>query len=392
MNRTLVLGAGGVGSVVVQMAARQPDLFGEILLASRTLDRCQQVAARAERPIRVAQVDADDEQQVVRLLQEFPARLVIHVALPYQNLAVMKACLAAGADYLDTATYETRDLAKFEYRLQWELHERFRSAGRTALLGCGFDPGVTNVFCAYARKHLFDRIDTVDILDCNGGSHGRPFATNFNAEINLREVVQRGRFWEDGRWQETDPLSVWQDFDFPGIGQRRAYLMYHDELESLARHFPEVQRLRFWMTFSEEYLNHLRVLQNVGLTSIEPVEFDGRSVVPLQVLKALLPDPASLAPNYRGKTCIGCLIEGSYRGQSRKVFIDNICDHEECFRDVESQAISYTTGVAAVCGASLLLDGTWRGGGGVFNVEEFDPDPFLERLGPLGLPWQVREY
>jgi saccharopine dehydrogenase (NAD+, L-lysine-forming) len=360
------------------------------MVASRTLDKCRRLQARLPRPIQVARVDADRPAEVEDLLRRFPADLVINVALPYQDLAIMDACLARGAHYLDTANYEPPDVARFEYRWQWAYHERYQERGLMALLGCGFDPGVTNIYCAYARKHLFDRIDTIDILDCNAGDHGQPFATNFNPEINIREVTQRGRWWEDGRWHETDPLSLTRDFDFPGVGTRKAYLMYHEELESLAHHFPEVRRLRFWMTFTEQYLTYLRVLQDVGLTRIDPVDYEGQRVVPLKFLRALLPDPAGLAPGYTGRTSIGCLLAGSRAGRPRQVFVHNVCDHEKCYREVGAQAVSYTTGVAAACGALLLLQGRWAGRG-VFNVEQLDPDPFLEQVGPLGLPWHVNE-
>jgi saccharopine dehydrogenase (NAD+, L-lysine-forming) len=293
-------------------------------------------------------------------------------------------------DYLDTANYEPPDEAKFEYKWQWAYHDRFKEKGIMALLGCGFDPGVTNIFAAYAQQELFDRIRTIDILDCNAGSHGHAFATNFNPEINIREITQKGKFWENGEWREIEPMSVSQEFDFPEIGPRRAYLLYHEEEESLVKHIPGLERIRFWMTFGEEYLTHLRVLQNVGMTRIDPVDYNGTPVVPLQLLKKLLPDPSSLAANYTGKTCIGNLIEGEKDGKPRRIFIYNVCDHAESYREVQAQAISYTTGVPAMTGAMMMLTGKWRGQG-VFNVEQFDPNPFLEKLGPHGLPWQVIE-
>lgn len=394
MSKVLIIGAGGVGSVVAHKCAQRPDVFSEIVLASRTQSRCDAVARSVAeltgRPVTTATVDADDARAVAALLRARQPRLVIHVALPYQDLSIMDACLDAGVDYLDTANYEPPDEAKFEYKWQWAYQERFRDAGRMALLGSGFDPGVTNVFCAHAQRALFDEIRTIDILDCNAGSHGHPFATNFNPEINLREITQPGRYWEHGEWKSTPPLAEKWRFDYPEVGPRDSYLLYHEELESLARNIPGLQRIRFWMTFGEEYLTHLRVLQNVGLTRIDPIEFDGRQIVPIQFLKALLPDPASLAPTYTGKTCIGCLVEGVKDGQPRKVFIYNVCDHAACYREVRSQAISYTTGVPAVVGAMMLLTGRWRGAG-VFNMEELDPAPFLEALGPMGLPWQVLE-
>jgi saccharopine dehydrogenase (NAD+, L-lysine forming) len=394
MSKVLIIGAGGVGRVVAHKCAQYADTFEHITLASRTLARCEEirdsVKQRLGRDLEVAQVDADDVPQTVKLIREVKPDLVLHVALPYQDLTIMDACLEAGVNYLDTANYEPPDEAKFEYKWQWAYRERFREAGLMALLGSGFDPGVTNVFCAYAQKHLFDRIRTIDILDCNGGDHGKPFATNFNPEINIREITQPGRYWERGEWRSTGPLEQSMDFDFPEVGVRKAYLMYHEELESLAQNIEGLERIRFWMTFSEQYLTHLRVLENVGLTRIDPIEFEGQQIVPIQFLKALLPDPGSLAANYTGKTSIGCLIEGEKDGKSRRVFIYNVCDHAETYKEVGAQAVSYTTGVPAMTGAKMMLDGNWRGEG-VFNIEELDPDPFLEALGPAGLPWHVME-
>ncbi|MFH1903720.1 MAG: saccharopine dehydrogenase family protein, partial [Candidatus Omnitrophota bacterium] len=303
---------------------------------------------------------------------------------------IMDACLETGVNYLDTANYEPPDEAKFCYKWQWEYQERFQKKGVMALLGCGFDPGVTNIFCAYAQKHYFDTIEYVDIMDCNAGEHGHPFATNFNPEINIREITQRGKYWEDGKWVETDPLSVHKSFDFPEIGAREMYLMYHEELESLVNNIEGLKRIRFWMTFGEQYLAHLRVLQNVGMTRIDPVEFEGHQIVPLKFLKAVLPEPSSLGKNYKGKTNIGCLIEGVKDGKKKKVYIYNVCDHAECYREVKAQAISYTTGVPAMIGAMLMLTGAWQGKG-VFNVEEMDPDPFMEKLNIHGLPWTIKE-
>ena len=391
MSNVLIVGAGGVGQVVAHKCAQRPEVFSEITLASRTEEKCRRIAAQIARPIRTAQVDADDVPQMVALIERVRPRIVINVALPYQDLHIMDACLATGVDYLDTANYEPPDEAKFEYKWQWAYHERFRERGIMALLGSGFDPGVTNVYTAWLHKHQFDAIDTLDIVDANAGSHGQPFATNFNPEINIREITQRGRYWDGAKkkWEETDPLSVKRSFDFPeGIGPMNIYLLYHEELESIARHFPKLKRARFWMTFSENYLNHLRVLQNVGMTRIDPVRFEGRDIVPIKFLKALLPDPASLGPLTKGRTCIGCVAHGTKDGKSKTAFIYNICDHEACYREVQSQAISYTTGVPAAVGAEMMLTGKWRGKG-VFNMEQFDPDPFLEAIGPRGLPWKV---
>jgi saccharopine dehydrogenase (NAD+, L-lysine-forming) len=390
MSRVLIIGAGGVGGVVAHKCAQRPEAFSEILLASRTLARVEAIAAQLPRKIQTRQVDADEPAQVARLIREFRPALVLNVALPYQDLAIMDACLDTRTDYLDTANYEPRDVAKFEYRWQWAYQDRYRDAGVMALLGCGFDPGVTNAFTAYARKHLFDRIETLDIYDCNAGSHGKAFATNFNPEINLREVTAKGRYYEDGRWVETEPLSVSMDFDYPEVGPRKSYLLYHEELESLVRWFPEIRRARFWMTFGDAYLKHLEVLGNVGMLRIDPVRFQGVDIVPIQFLKALLPDPASLAAGYTGKTSIGCLVEGVKDGKRRRVFVYNVCDHAETYREVRAQAVSYTTGVPAVTGAMMMLEGKWKAPG-VWNVEQLDPDPFLERLGPMGLPWHVEE-
>jgi saccharopine dehydrogenase (NAD+, L-lysine-forming) len=394
MSKVLIIGAGGVGGVVTHKCVGDEDTFSEVVLASRTLARCEKIQEQVRqlrgREVEIAQVDADDVAQTVALIRRVQPALVINVALPYQDLPLMDACLEAGVDYLDTANYEPPDEAKFEYKWQWAYQERFKERGIMALLGSGFDPGVTNVFCAYAQQNLFDEIDSIDILDCNGGDHGHPFATNFNPEINIREITQRGRYWEDGEWVETDPMSQSRTFDFPEVGERRAYLLYHEELESLVKHIDGLKRIRFWMTFGEEYLTHLRVLQNVGMTGIHPIEYEGREIVPIQFLKALLPDPSTLGENYTGKTSIGCLIEGRKNGEPRKVFIYNVCDHEESWKEVRAQAVSYTTGVPTMVGAKMMLTKQWRGNG-VFNIEQFDPEPFLEELAVRGLPWHVKE-
>ena len=386
MSKVLIIGAGGVGGVVTHKCAQVPEVFSEIILASRTLDKCERIRSQLRRPIEIAQVDANDVEQLVALIRKVTPDLIINVALPYQDLSIMEACLAAGVHYLDTANYEPPDMATFSYKWQWEYRDRFKERGLMALLGCGFDPGVVNVYCAYANKHHFDQIESIDIMDCNAGSHGHPFATNFNPEINIREVTQRGKYYENGKWIETDPLAVHKSFDFPRIGPREMYLMYHEELESLVKHIPGIKRLRFWMTFSEAYLTHLHVLENVGMTRIDPVNFMGQEIVPLQFLKALLPDPASLGTNYTGKTNIGCMIEGIKDGKPRKYYIYNVCDHAECYREVKSQAISYTTGVPAMLGAKLMLTGVWQTPG-VFCLEQLDPDPFMAEIGGYGLPW-----
>ncbi len=386
----MIIGAGGVGNVVVRKCAALPEVFTDICLASRTVERCERIAAQLPRRIRTAALNADNVAETVALIREFGPDLVLNVALPYQDLAIMDACLETGVDYLDTANYEPPDEAKFEYKWQWAYRQRFEQRGIMGLLGCGFDPGVTNAFCAYAQEQLFDEIHTIDIVDCNAGDHGQPFATNFNPEINIREITQPGRYWERGAWKTVAPLSVAEDFDFPEVGVRKAYLLYHEELESLSQNIRGLQRIRFWMTFSESYLTHLRVLENVGMTSIQPVMFEGRPIVPIQFLKALLPDPESLAENYTGKTSIGCIVEGMKDGRPRKSFIYNVCDHAESYREVKAQAVSYTTGVPAMVGAMMMLTKQWRRPG-VHNVEELPPKPFLDALAKHGLPWHVKE-
>ncbi len=390
MSKVLIIGAGGVGGVVTHKVAAMKDVFTDVCLASRTESKCKAIAGQLKRKIQTARVDADQPQEVIRLIRKFDPDVLINVALPYQDLSIMEACLATGVDYLDTANYEHPDKAKYEYKLQWRQHKAFRDRGILAVLGCGFDPGVTNIFCAYAQKHYFDEIHTVDIMDCNAGSHGKAFATNFNPEINIREITQHGRYWEKGQWKETDPLTVHKTFDFPEIGPKEMYLMYHEELESLVKHLKGLKRIRFWMTFGEQYLTHLRVLQNVGLTSIVPVMVEGRKIVPLRFLKAVLPEPASLGAHYKGKTNIGCLIEGVKNGKKRTIYIYNVCDHAKCWKEVKAQAISYTTGVPAAIGAKMMVTGAWCDAG-VFNVEQFNPDPFMEELSLRGLPWVVKE-
>ncbi len=394
MGRVLIIGAGGVGGVVVHKCAQVPQVFEHITLASRTLSRCEKIQKEVlelqKRHIDIAQVDADNVAETVALIKKVKADLVINVALPYQDLPLMDACLEAGVDYLDTANYEPKDVAKFEYKWQWAYRGKYEKAGRMALLGSGFDPGVTNVFCAFAGKHLFDEIHTVDIIDCNAGSHGKAFATNFNPEINIREVTQKGKYWEQGKWIETNPMEISQVFDFPGVGERKAYLIYHEELESLVENIKGLKKIRFWMTFGDEYLTHLRVLQNVGMTRIDPVMYNGTPVIPMEFLKHLLPDPASLAAGYTGKTSIGCVIEGIKDGKPKKVLIYNICDHAECYKEVKAQAVSYTTGVPAMIGAMMMLTGKWKQAG-VVHMEQMNPDPFLEALAQHGLPWHVKE-
>ncbi|WP_060210103.1 saccharopine dehydrogenase family protein [Sporosarcina koreensis] len=390
MGKALIIGAGGVASVVVHKCVQVPDVFEEICIASRTKSKCDALKEKLDggrTKIQTAQVDADNVDELVELINSFKPNIVINVALPYQDLTIMDACLATGVHYLDTANYEPLDTAKFEYKWQWAYREKFEQAGLTAILGCGFDPGVTGVFSAYAQKHYFDEIHTIDIVDANAGDHGYPFATNFNPEINIREITANGRYWENGEFIETPPLSEKRVYDLPEIGPKDVYLLYHEELESLAQNIKGIKKIRFWMTFSEKYLTHLKVLENVGMTSIEPINFEGQEIVPLQFLKAVLPDPASLGPRTKGKTNIGCIFQGTKDGEEKKYYVYNVSDHQECYREVGSQAISYTTGVPAMIGAMLFLKGEWKKPG-VYNVEEFNPDPFMEALNEYGLPWQ----
>lgn len=391
MGKVLIIGAGGVGNVVVKKCAMNPQIFSQILLASRTLSKCDQIAAEAKAnglpvPISTAKVDADNVQETVALIQSFKPYLVINVALPYQDLPIMDACLQAGVHYLDTANYEPKDEAKFEYSWQWAYKKRFEERGLMALLGCGFDPGVTGVFTAYAAKHYFDEIHYLDIVDCNAGNHGKSFATNFNPEINIREITQRGKYWENGRWKETEPLEIHKPIPYPNIGEKESYLLFHEELESLVKNFPTLKRARFWMTFGQAYITHLNVLQNIGITSIKPILHKGIEIVPLEFLKALLPEPSSLGENYTGETSIGCHIKGIKNEKNQTYYVYNNCKHAECYQEVQAQAISYTTGVPAMIGAALMLQNVWMKPG-VYNVEEFNPDPFMAMLNTHGLPW-----
>ena len=387
MNKVLIIGAGGVGNVVARKCAMNSDVFSEIMLASRTLSKCEEIAkAIGGNRVKTAQVDADNVPELVALINANKPDLVINVALPYQDLNIMEACLQTKTHYMDTANYEPIDVAKYEYSWQWALNDRFKEAGIMALLGCGFDPGVTSIYTAYAAKHYFDEIHYLDIVDCNAGDHGKSFATNFNPEINIREITQKGKFWENGQWIETQPLEIHKPVYYPNIGNKESYLMYHEELESLVKNFPTIKRARFWMTFGEKYINFLNVLQEVGMTSIKAVKFEGREIVPLQFLKAILPEPSSLGEGYKGQTSIGCQIKGIKDGQEHTYYVWNNCDHAETYKEVKAQAISYTTGVSAMIGAMLILKGEWQGKG-VFNVEDFNPDPFMALLNTHGLPW-----
>lgn len=413
MSRLLIIGCGGVAQVAIKKCCQNSGVFTEICIASRTKSKCDAVKKEVEQwsetTVTTAQVDADNSSEVAALIQAYKPDAVLNVALPYQDLAIMDACVECKVSYIDTANYEAEDTndpvwraayeerckrlgftAYFDYSWQWAYQEKFKEAGITALLGSGFDPGVTSVFSAYALKHYFDEIETIDILDCNGGDHGYPFATNFNPEINLREVSAPGSYWEEGKWIEVEPMSIKREYDFPKVGKKDMYLLHHEEIESLAKNIPGVRRIRFFMTFGQSYLTHMKCLENVGMLSTEPVEFEGKQIVPIQFLKALLPDPASLGPRTVGKTNIGCIFKGKKDGKEKTIYIYNVCDHQECYKEVGSQAISYTTGVPAMIGAMMLVTGTWSGAG-VFNIEEFDPDPYMDALNRWGLPWIVEE-
>lgn len=399
MSKILIIGAGGVGNVVVKKCAQHPDVFSEISLASRTVAKCDQIADEVRKlygvNVTTYKVDADDVKDLVRVISAVKPELVLNVALPYQDLAIMDACLETGVNYLDTANYEPKDEAHFEYSWQWAYQDRFKEKGLMAVLGCGFDPGVTNIFCAYAQKHMYDSIRTIDILDCNAGDHGHPFATNFNPEINIREVTQVVRHWQKGQWVETpaimDDKCVHFPFDYPEAGVKESYLLFHEEMESLVKHIKGLEKIRFWMTFSQNYLTHLKVLENVGMTRIDEVDYNGCKIIPLQFLKCLLPDPGTLGTNYTGKAVIGCIFDGQKDGKQQKKYIYNVCDHAACYREVQAQAVSYTTGVPAMIGAMMMLKGVWTGNG-VFNVEQLDPDTFMDELNKCGLPWQVVDF
>ena len=389
MGKALIIGCGGVAGVAIHKCCQNSEVFEEIMIASRTKSKCDALKAKLDggkTKIHTAQLNADNVDETIALINQFKPDVVLNLALPYQDLTIMDACLATKTPYVDTANYEPLDTAKFEYKWQWDYRERFEKAGITALLGSGFDPGVTGVFSAYAQKHYFDEINYIDILDANAGDHGYPFATNFNPEINIREVTSKGSYWENGEWVETEPMKIKRVYDFPQIGEKDMYLLHHEELESLALNIKGIKRIRFFMTFGQSYLTHLKCLENVGMTSIKPIEFEGKQIVPLQFLKAVLPDPASLGPRTKGKTNIGCIFQGVKDGKPRTYYVYNVCDHQECYKEVESQAISYTTGVPAMIGAMLVMNGTWKKPG-VHNIEEFDPDPFMEALNKWGLPW-----
>ena len=391
MGKALIIGCGGVAGVAIKKCCQNSEIFEEIMIASRTKSKCdklkEELEGKTKTIIHTAKVNADVVPELVALINQFKPDVVLNLALPYQDLTIMDACVETKTHYIDTANYEHPDTAKFEYKWQWAYQDRFKEAGILGLLGSGFDPGVTSVFAAYAMKHHFDEINYIDILDCNGGDHGYPFATNFNPEINIREVSANGSYWEDGKWIETEPMEIKREYAFKEVGKKDMYLLHHEELESLAIHIKGIKRIRFFMTFGQSYLTHLKCLENTGMTSIAPIEFEGKQIVPLQFLAAVLPDPSSLGPRTVGKTNIGCIFRGKKDGKDKTYYLYNICDHQECYKEVGSQAISYTTGVPAMIGAMLVMNGTWKGDG-VFTIEEFDPDPFMDALNTWGLPWQ----
>ena len=387
MGKVLIIGAGGVATVAAHKVAKNADVFTDVMIASRTKSKCDAVVKAIGNPaIQTAQVDADDVDQLVRLFESFRPDIVMNLALPYQDLTIMEACLKTGVNYLDTANYEPKDEAHFEYSWQWAYKERFEQAGLTAILGCGFDPGVTSIYTAYAAKHYFDEIQYLDIVDCNAGDHHKAFATNFNPEINIREITQKGLYWEDGKWIETEPLAIHRPLTYPNVGPRESYLLHHEELESLVKNYPTIKRARFWMTFGQEYLTHLRVIQNIGMASIKPINYNGMEIVPLQFLKAVLPNPQDLGANYEGETSIGCRIRGLKDGKEHTYYVYNNCSHRAAYEETGMQGVSYTTGVPATIGARLFMLGQWKRPG-VWNVEEFDPDPFMDELNKQGLPW-----
>jgi saccharopine dehydrogenase (NAD+, L-lysine forming) len=390
MDSVLIIGAGAAGSVTAQKCAMNRDVFKHIHLASRRLESCAKVQKQCITPIGISQVDADNVAETIALIKKVKPHLVINMALPYQDLPIMDACLETGVHYMDTANYEPRDVAKFEYSWQWKYQDRYKAKGLMAVLGCGFDPGQSNVYCAYAQEFLFDTIESIDIVDCNDGNHGKAFATNFNPEINLREVTQRGKYWKDGKWIEIDALSISCMVDYPEVGPRKSYLIYHEEEESLVKNIKGLKQIRFWMTFSDNYIKHLEVLQNVGMTRIDPVMYKGHPVIPMEFLKELLPPPSSLGANYTGRTSIGCIFRGTKAGKPKTAFIWNVCDHAQCYKETSAQAVSYTTGVPPVVGAMMMFQGHWKGAG-VWNVEQLPSKPFMDEIGKQGLPWHMAE-
>lgn len=403
MGKVIIIGAGGVASVAAHKVAQNSEVFTEIMIASRTESKCRLLADAIESKglvpkgsIKTARVDADNVDELVALFNDFRPDICMNLALPYQDLTIMEACLKSGVNYLDTANYEPKDEAHFEYSWQWAYKEKFEEAGLCAILGCGFDPGVTSIYTAYAAKHYFDEIHYLDIVDCNAGDHHKEFATNFNPEINIREITQKGLYWENGKWVETEPLEIHKPLTYPEVGVRESYLLHHEEIESLVKNYPTIKRARFWMTFGEKYLKHLEVIQNIGMARIDEIEYmaetaDGSGpvkvkIVPLQFLKAVLPNPQELGENYEGQTSIGCRIRGVKDGKEHTYYVYNNCSHRAAYEETGMQGVSYTTGVPAMIGALMFMKGIWKKPG-VWNVEEFDPDPFMEELNKQGLPW-----
>ena len=390
----LIIGAGGVSRVATIKCAMNIETFEHITLASRTLNRCEYIKNlikdKTATDIDIAQIDADDTKALIDLINKVNPKVVLNVALPYQDLTIMDACIATNTHYIDTANYEHPDCAKFEYKEQWAKNDNFKSKNLTALLGSGFDPGVTGVFVKYIQQNYLDTIEYIDIMDCNDGDHGYPFATNFNPEINLREVSANGRYWENGKWITTKPLEIRVEHNYPEIGVKSSYLLYHEELESLSKNIKDLKRIRFFMTFSDSYITHMNCLQNVGMLGIEPIEHQGQKIVPIEFLKTLLPDPASLGSRTKGKTNIGCICEGLKDGIRKKYYIYNVCDHQECYKETQAQGVSYTTGVPAMIGSKLIYNGTWKLKG-TKNIEEFDSKPFMDELTNQGLPWVINE-
>lgn len=397
MGRVLIIGAGGVATVAAHKVAQNPDVFTEVMIASRTQAKCDAIVKAIGNPaIKTARVDADSVEELVKLFNEYKPDIVMNLALPYQDLTIMEACLQTGVNYLDTANYEPKDVAHFEYSWQWAYKQRFEEAGLTAILGCGFDPGVSGVYTAYAAKHHFDEIHYLDIVDCNAGNHHKAFATNFNPEINIREITQKGQYYENGEWIETEPMEIHQPITYPNIGPRESYLLHHEELESLVKNYPTIKRARFWMTFGQQYLTYLDVIQNIGMSRIDEITVDAPladgtgtakvKIVPLQFLKLTLPNPQDLGENYEGETSIGCRIRGIKDGKEQTYYVYNNCSHHEAYLETGMQGVSYTTGVPAMIGAMMFLKGIWKKPG-VWNVEDFDPDPFMEQLNKQGLPW-----
>lgn len=397
---TLIIGAGGVGAATTHKCAQHNDELGDICLASRTIDKCEHIVEEVRRKnnlklanqkLSTAKVDAMDTDAVVALIKQTGAQTVLNVGSPYCNLSIMKACLDAGAHYLDTAVHEQEGIINepppWYEKYEWKLRDRFVEQGKTGILGIGFDPGAVNAFCAYVYKHLVDDIHTIDIMDVNAGDHGRYFATNFDPETNLREIMEDVIYWENGEFVSIPCHSKSRTYDFPVVGVHKVFSMGHDELHSLPRHIP-ARRIEFWMGFGERYLNCFNVLRELGLLSNTAIDVEGVPMVPIKMVKAVLPEPASLAAGYTGKVCIGCLVTGTKRGENRELFIYTVCDHADCYNEIGSQAISFTTAVPLVTAALLIARGDWCVGK-LVNVEELDPDPFMALMPQVGLSWDI---